>query len=254
MLQASISCCLLLVVAFFCPSTIASGLVIGVPQLAPYASQQGSVISGMYVDMLQTVFDDMGIDYRMRIMPPESTTLEFMNGALDVTISAYKTPALSKAMHFSHEPLSSELVALMGRVQNPSMTKNSEKLKKFSIGAIGAFSPELSVLPKCDVTLASSQDQLLQMLFADKVQYIVAEEAIMSSFAQQHGFPPLTRAIPLGNRPVFAVFSKLRLGDDTESLSIHFDAALRRLKERGDWVRILERYTKASQTIAPLVQ
>lgn len=80
------SCFLFLVVAAFCPASIARSLVVGLPMLEPYVTQRASEISGMYVDMLKVVFSHTGVDYTIRVMPPARMIHEFKTGALDVAV------------------------------------------------------------------------------------------------------------------------------------------------------------------------
>lgn len=56
MRRVSRGCFLFLIVAAFCPATIARDLVVGLPLLKPYAIQRDSEISGIYVEILQAVF------------------------------------------------------------------------------------------------------------------------------------------------------------------------------------------------------
>lgn len=131
----------------------------------------------------------------------------------------------------------------MGRSNSPLEVIASTQRISASIAAIRGYAPELSFLSKRNVELVNSREQLLKMLFFGRVDYIVAEETITSSFAQQHDFPPLSSVLLLENRSMFAAFSKLRLGKEAKSLGRRFDASLRQLIQQGDWDNILGRYT-----------
>lgn len=80
------------------------------------------------------------------------------------------------------------------------------------------------------------------MLFAGRVNYIMAEDTITSSFAQQRNFPPLARAWLLEKLYFRTVFSKLSLDGDAESIGRRFDVSLEKIIQQGDWRIITERY------------
>jgi len=234
MSQASRGFVLFFIVSAFCPTTNARSLVVGLPMLEPYATRHDGEISGMYVDLLQAVFRHMGENCIIRVMPPTRMIHEFMSGALDVTVLANNKPTLSRVGYLTKEPLSSDRIVLLGRANNTLKAKVSALPINASIAALRGFSPKLRFLEKHEVILVKSRGQLVKMLLAGRVDYIMAEETITSYFAQQRDFPPLFSVLLLENQSIYTAFSKLRLGEVAGSLAHRFDASLKQLIQQGD--------------------
>ncbi len=239
-------CFLFLVVAVFCPISNARNLVIGLPLLEPYAAQQEGEISGMYADILGAVFRRAGVGITMWVMPAARLCQEFRKGALDVMVLANCALMAPRIAHMAKEPLNVERMVLMESTNNLRAAEPSTRLINASVAAIRGFSPNLNNIDRKKITLVNSREQLLKMLFANRVDYIVAEENITSSFARRRDFPSLARVKLITHQPNIAAFSKLRLGEDAHSLGNQFDEALRRIKQSGQWRTILENYLEPS--------
>ena len=168
-----------------------------------------------------------------------------MSGALDVTVIAHNKHALSRVAYRTKESLSYDRMALLGRAHSSLKAKAAALPISASIAVIRGFSLKYKLMEKREVTFVNSREQLLKMLFSGRVDYIVAEEAITTSFSRQRNFPPLASVLLLDNQSFSAVFSKLRLGEDAESLGRRFDASLKQLIQQGYWRIILERYSRA---------
>lgn len=241
---ASISFCLFIIVTAFCSIANSGDLVVGIPMLEPYATQREGEVSGIHVDLVKAVFRHMGENCIIRVMPVNRVAHELMNGTLDVTVMANAEPLLSKVAYLTKVPLSYGQMALLEQMKNPLTETASVLPENASIGAIFGSFTKSNFLAKYKVTWVNSREQLLKILFADRVQYIMAEESITSSFARQRNFPPLANVLLLENRSFHTVFSKLRLEGDAESLGRRFDASLAQIIQQGDWRIITERYSK----------
>lgn len=141
--------------------------------MEPYAVQLRTVIAGMYVEMLKAVFTDMGVNYNIRVMPPIRTIHEFLYGTLDVTVSSGNTSGLSAVAYLSKVPLSSHNVMLMGRVNSPLEVMFSALRKNSVTGGVRGFSQKTRFLPNNEVIFVNSREQLLKVLFAGRVDYIM---------------------------------------------------------------------------------
>jgi len=211
MISASKRCFLFLIAAIFCPAVIAQAIVVGLPMLEPYATQRDGEISGMYVDMLATVLNYSGIDFSIQMMPPARMIHEFQKGSLDVSIfPANKVSFFSEAGQ-TKEPLHTVRMMLMGRETSSREVSATMQRQSPLIAAIRGFSPEPNILLNSSVKLVGSRDQLLKMLFSGRVDYIVAEAAVTSAYAQQHDFPPLSNVLQLETVPIFAIFQNYGL-------------------------------------------
>lgn len=164
MRQASIGFYLLFIVSAFTQTTNTRNLVVGLPMLWPYATQREGGVSGMYVDLLQAVFRHIGEKCVIRVMPLARSILEFMSGALDVTVMANNKPTLSKGAHLTKEFLSYDRLALLRRAHSPLNANAAALPINASIAVVRGFSPESTHLEKRDVTLVNYRERRFKIL------------------------------------------------------------------------------------------
>ncbi|MEH6548058.1 MAG: transporter substrate-binding domain-containing protein, partial [Sneathiella sp.] len=214
MKKSFICCCLFPIALGISLAVSARTLVVGLPLLEPYVEWRNGEASGMHVDLIKAVFRQMGEDHIIRVMPVNRLAHEFMSGAIDVTVMANIEPILSRVAYLTEGSLSHGQMALLEPLYNPLKVKTSVLPINALIAAIRGISPKIKLLGKHQIIRVNSREQLLKMLFAGRVKYIIAEEAITSSFARQRNFPPLASVQPLDNQSFHAAFSKFSLDGD----------------------------------------
>jgi hypothetical protein len=200
-----------------CPQ--ARPLVIGLPEMEPYAVEKGQGYSGIYVDKVRELMDSIGVAYTLRVLPVNRTIHELSRGNIDASIFLKDPGHPSQAFVYSRAPIDLVRFSLMMR-EGSGRKISMSQLKHMKVGALKGFLPGHYQLNKEQVWLLDSRDRLLKVLFADRVELILAEERITQAFALEHKFPKLQSLLQfLGEQPAFMVFSRKSLGQEADALA-----------------------------------
>ncbi len=214
----------------------------------PYSIELDRGASGMDVDIIRAVFDEMERDVEIEFLPWKRCLLLVQEKKVDAILDASITQERKAFMHFPSEPVSEGVTVFYTHKDTPVRFDSLDELDEMKAGAILGYSycDELdnTVFMK-NAIRNNSLRQNFNMLLAGRLDFVVAVDVVGAAVAKDMGVWDRLQMVPNalyckgGN---YLAFSKR---EGHEALAQTFGDALARFKQTAEYLEILRNYGAA---------
>ena len=209
------------------------------------AAEQNEAEGGI-VEVVRTIMDNLGHNVKIRAYPWTRALKMVRVGEAAAIFTAYKNPDRERFLDYSREVLFPQSVYFFARKDSPhKFDGDFNKLRSHRIGVVSTISyGQVFEKHKNSLQLdrASNLEQSFQKLLRERVDLVISDIHVAKHTLKNLGLTESIRALPqrVEKVPSFIAFSKkrglLRLRDE-------FDRELLRLKQSGEYDRILARHS-----------
>ena len=209
----------------------------------PYQYSEGESIRGVDHDIIAAAFEEHGIDMITRLFPWDECMKLLKEEKADGIFQIVRTPEREKAYIFS-KPLRAARTVICKRTEEPiSLFEDidfSEQLKKYRMGVVKDYSynPLIDNLGEPSRMEVDSQEELLTGLRRGEFDLAVIDWGVAKYLANKMGIRDIDRAEGYEiTRQLHVAFQR-----NQDQIADLFNSGLDRVKEKGIYDRIFERY------------
>jgi polar amino acid transport system substrate-binding protein len=209
----------------------------------PYQYVESGAIRGVDHDIIAAAFGEHGIDMMTRLLPWDECIQLLKKEKADGIFQIAPTPERVKAYIFS-KPLRAARTVIYKRAKDQiRFTMNidfSEQLKNYRLGVVKGYSyhPLIDSLGENSKMEVDSQEALLTGLRRGKFDLAVIDWGVARYLANNMGIRDIGRAEGYEiTRQLHVAFQRNR-----DHIADRFNSGLDRVKEKGIYDRIFERY------------
>ncbi|OZG71890.1 amino acid ABC transporter substrate-binding protein [Hahella sp. CCB-MM4] len=209
-----------------------------------YTGEDGSP-TGIAVDIVRKIMTSLGHEVQINIHPWSRSLDLVRKGNADAIFTAYRTPDREKFLDYSKEVLIHQTIALYAKKDSPIIFNGDlTTLRDKQIGVISTISygPRFDQMrPNLNVQSVEKLEQNFQKLMLGRIDLFISNKFVADWKLQTTGMTNLITSLSreVDHVPSFIGFSRkqglTRLRDD-------FDRELIRLKNNGEYKKILARY------------
>lgn len=231
-------------VAILISSATAQELPIVFEEYPPYEYIEDGEVKGINIDLIREAFRRMGLVPFFEPRPWKRALFELSEGTILALSSGFKTTERERFAYFPSEGLSMEEVVVMTRADNNITMSSLKDLRGLRIGLRTDYSYglEFDSISDLDKRRAISNKQLLKMLFAGRVEVIIANRAVISYIAKEiNRYNDLKVVYEINREPLYLFFSRAR-GERARLLAKKFGETIGEMKRDGTFQKIESRY------------
>jgi len=233
---------------FFC-NVYAKPLQLVTLEYPPYEYTEDGKLKGMAVEVVKMIFKELKIDITIEVLPWARAIRYIENGERDAIFTAYKNPIREKFADYSVEVLMPQIVSFFVKKNSPIVFDGDfNKLSKYSMGVVRKISYgqklDLAIKNKTFKRVENANDvtQNFRKLIKGRIDIVPN-----SKYGGYHILKKLNQIdevdeLPLNIQsvPSFIAFSKKR---NLTHIRDKFDVILKRLKQDGTYLQILQNYS-----------
>lgn len=215
----------------------------------PYVVEQEGELSGVAIELVGSVFDELGVAVSIEVLPWARALSNVQFGRSDAIFTAFKTPSREKFADYSQQVLFTQNISLV--VKRGSQIRSADFVQSdVSDVAICAVN-RVSYGPEMDALLADRRFRIIfwRNMAEDCARLVLAERAdvwvnndfgarsILASEEMEQELEILSP--PIEATPSYIAFSKLR---NRQELRDQFDHVLRAMKQDGRYEALIDAY------------
>jgi len=216
----------------------------------PYEYSENGKLKGMAVEVVKLIFKELEIDITIEVLPWARAIKYIEHGERDAIFTAYKNPVREKFADYSTEVLMPQIVSFFVRKGSPIVFDGDfNKLSKHSIGVVRkiSYGQKLDLAIKNGIFKRVEQvndvTQNFRKLIKGRIDIIPNSKYggyhILNKLDQEDEVDELL--LNIQSVPSFIAFSKKR---NLKDIRDKFDVILKRLKNDGSYLQILQNYSK----------
>jgi polar amino acid transport system substrate-binding protein len=216
---------------------------------APWSYRENNEITGIEVDMLQRIADEIGMNLDIMLVPERRCLALASAGVVDLTsiLLPLDYESAGSTLLIDGQPLfqvKGYAVSLKGR---ESSIKSLVDLYRFRVGHI-RFAPEVEdVIIPSGFTVRmrfNNNVSMLKSLMAGRIDVIYTTAIEAGFYAKELGVEERLQMNSLGLIPaaVFSAWSAKGIGSRKPEVRKQFNITVEKLKREGVFARILQRY------------
>lgn len=221
----------------------------------PYEFTKDGKITGISVDIVKSIFHELGIDYKLVELPWSRALKYIKNGKIDALFEVLWKQKRETFMDYSKEVLMPETASFFVLASSPiQYTGDMSLLSPYKIGVRQDFSYGSNFDKSVDnnqfkvIIKRTRNEDLLRMLNTREIDLLIGDKYGIL-YLYQHTFIRYKHAIKrlkpdVEDTPSYMVFTKKR---DLSTLRDRFTKALRQFKADGRYQRIIDRWEKQFQ-------
>lgn len=212
-------------------------------ELPPYAYTKNDQAAGFNVDIIQAVFDRMGVEIEIQIVPWQRALHSIKHGNADALFPLFKTPERKQYTDFSI-PFTHEIKALFVRKDSPIIWNDDlNRLSQHKLGRVRGHSsgPLLDALIKRNIIMvdeATDSRQNISKLQKGRIDIIIeTTQTIWFELAKTKQTKSVKMLTEIATIPGYLGFSKKR---DHQKTIHQFNSTLQAMMVDGSYQKILE--------------
>jgi len=216
----------------------------------PYEYSENGKLKGMAVEVIKIIFKEMKQDISIEVLPWARAIRYIEEGNRDAIFTAYKNPTREKFADYSSEVLMPQVVSFFVK-KGSTITFNGDfgKLSQYSIGVVRkvSYGQKLDLAIKSGtfrrIEEANDGTQNFRKLIKGRIDMIPSNKYGGYHILNRLGEINEVEELPINIQsvPSYLAFSKKR---NLKDIRDKFDVILKRLKEDGTYLKILESYSK----------
>ncbi|WP_127718001.1 ABC transporter substrate-binding protein [Halobacteriovorax sp. HLS] len=230
-----------LLLIFISSSLLARPIEVVTDQYPPYIYYENGKLVGIQVEILSEVMSKIKIDYTLTVYPWKRCLQLMKNQNADLLLGVMKNSDREEFMFFPDE----EIV----NVSNKLFSLTNEKIKiksNFQSKTIGTmrgyyYSETFMSYKFLNKMEANSHEQLLDLLFRKRVDYIIGAELVIRYGARKRGLPYYGLNYEFGKSQKHYVASSK--GDLATSIVKRFSKELSSFKKTERYRELIKKYT-----------
>lgn len=205
---------------------------------------------GFGIEALRTIWKEAGHDLDYRLMSWGRSLEAVRNGSADCVIGAYQSEAPD--LRFPEQALGLDDVGLYVRAADEWQYTGVESLARRTVGVISEYSygDELDAwladsANATSIQMAYGADALegnIRKLLADRVDVLLESPMVMKNALQKLGLARFVRLAGEGTEPTPFYIACSPTNPQAPRWLREFDDGMLRLRQSGDWQRLLESY------------
>ena len=214
----------------------------------PYMVNDNGSISGMFVEIVEEVFNRLKKPISIQFYPGLRSFLMMQNSEVDGFFSVKKTPEREKTMLFPHEALLKQDYVIFKSIDSDfQFDGDVRSLQKVRIGVINEMSYgsifDKAVKDGIIVNIDSSPtfEVIFQKLIAKRMDVVISSKNVGISLIKKYGYQDkiIICGPPLETVESFIVFKHTPAG---KQLSDSFDRVINDMKKDGTLIQIQRKY------------
>lgn len=213
-------------------------IVVGTPE-PPFKMREGGDITGIDVQVMKRVLDELQIEYEFRLINSGARMLrEVSSGNVDVVLSLSHSPERTKTLYYperSYKDISWHFFIREGDAGEIDYQTLAD-LKPWRMGAVRSwnYTPEFWAA-ELDYRLVTDHRLLIDMLLTGRIDVAPLNTAETFYTIQQRHLGPQLAILdkPLAARPYYNVFVRHSDHPDLPRLMSEYDRVIAELQESG---------------------
>lgn len=206
----------------------------------PYEYQENGVAKGRNIELIREAFRRMGLVPEFEPRPWKRGIYELKTGEILALASGFKNAEREEFAYFPSEPLFKEEVMVVTRKGSGLKVSSLEDLRPLSIGTVRSYvyGKEFDSMTGLNISPSRSNTQLLNRLFENRLDVIIANKAVVSHIAKKtNRLYDIDFLYEITSEPLYLFFSKA-WGERARLLSEKFGEAIKSMKRDGTYSRI----------------
>lgn len=212
----------------------------------PYIYEQDGNLTGICADLADAAFTMLGISVTYTEYPFARMLKKAEWGQVDAVMMVFKTPEREKYLHYPKNSLFYEHNSFFTKKDTPVIYSGElDDLKGYPIGVVLGFSygEEFDNAKGIEKEVSVNHELLLRKLRGGRFEVGLGNKHVVSYYANMIGFANSIKFLEpnqFDKEPLFIAFSRKKSGYG--KLAEEFSEAIRKLKESGQYQRILDKY------------
>jgi polar amino acid transport system substrate-binding protein len=213
----------------------------------PYVFEQDGVAKGFSPEVLEHVFDKMGVSIKITPYPWNRALKMVFSGETDALFEASKKPDREEACYYPSEPLfySNYVFFILKEHAGKLKYESFDDLKGYTVGVCDGYSytSEFWEFLKAQNNFVSTvnDESLLKMLNLGRVDIVPVEIGNAIELLKKLGIQDRVVHLPkpLTQKPYYIIFNKQRV---EEAFVEEFSHTLRDFKQTSEYDALFEKY------------
>lgn len=211
----------------------------------PHHYKQDGKIKGYNVEVARYIFEHLGIELEIRLMPWKRCLEKVKTGKASGLLSSSYVRERESFLYYPPEPTRLQRNVVFVRKSDQMKVVNLDDLKGLRVGVIDKYSygPEFDNHQGLKKTLCREEEELVRILDMGRVNAAVAKEAVFLFIAsERYGLKDKFEvAYVINEKPSYTPFSKT-MGKKGRELADKFGKMLRQMREDGMLQKIMKKY------------
>lgn len=210
----------------------------------PYVSMVDDKPQGLFIDIVQTLFEELDIKLKIEVMPWKRAVIYTMEGRADCLMACVYTKQRARKLWLTSEPVDVEQKVIIARKESQIKADSVEELKDKSFALVREYSyARLDDYPDLNTRLCNNDVQMLNMLAHKRVELAAGDKLVLWYLIKKEGLGDnFETVLELSNSPNYLGFSKKKLGTRGKRLAEQVSQKLRELKSRNYIAELKKRY------------